>query len=72
MFLQLPADVEHAVQQRRDKCAERGTILQPFLIVVVEETTVKSVYVSIYHSLYKVHSVLKRIDTCFNVFHMMN
>lgn len=60
------------MENRRAKCADKKMTLQPFLIVEIEETTVKSVHVSVHNTIYKVPSVLKGIDTCFNIFHVLH
>lgn len=70
---QLPGDIERVVQQRNARFQKYGQQpLQPFVVVEANNTEVKNTYVSLDNILYKVPSVLKGLDVCFKIYHVLN
>lgn len=68
----MPGDIEPRIADRKAKCKKIGAIALPFIIVEVQDdTVVKNVYVSVQENVYIVPSVLKALDVCFKVFHVL-
>jgi len=72
-LFQLAADTV-VIQEKRRKCMEKlGLTVQPFIIVVgATYCEIDSAYVCIDKILYKVPSVFKALEVCFQSFHVLN
>ncbi|XP_030762270.1 uncharacterized protein LOC115887090 [Sitophilus oryzae] len=66
--VKIPGDIPKAIEDKKKKLAKYGLTLQPFVIIEgASYNNISNVYVSFNNILYKVNSVLKGVDTCFQI-----
>lgn len=68
--MQLPGDVQNAIEKKRDKMYELGLPVQPFIVLVGPDisTSVEKIYVCIDGRLCESPSVLKALDIALKTF----
>ncbi|KYN22124.1 hypothetical protein ALC57_05488 [Trachymyrmex cornetzi] len=65
-----PADVTRVRLETKTFVATLKLTVQPYIITVGPNDTVKEIYVCIDETLYTVNSVIKALDICFKAFHV--
>lgn len=69
----MSGDIANIIEEKRKKFDKYGLPLLPFIIIEGPSyTDINYIYVSYNHILYKVPSVLKGVDVCFQLIHVFN
>lgn len=66
------AEVKEKLYRRSEECKSKGSTLQPLIIIVLECGIVNACFTNIDDILYKHHSVLSALNSCFSIFHVLN
>lgn len=73
MKFQIPGDIDKTVARMRDKYANFGAQLQPFVIAVGPTLSeVTGFYVNIDDTRYRFQSILAALDLCFKSFYVLH
>ncbi|XP_030750822.1 uncharacterized protein LOC115879167 isoform X2 [Sitophilus oryzae] len=71
--VKIPGDIPNIIDEKRKKLVKYGLPLLPFVIIEgASYTDINQIYVSYDSIMYRVVSVLKAVDICFQLMHTLN